>query len=285
MPKRPAINEREWFSRDAAFLDLLRGEADVVVVALEIARDRFPGLDFAPTLDWIRERGMELHERLTGGEGGRRELVELAGLLAGERGITGSSDAYRSADGSCLNRVVETGTGLPLTLSMLYVAVAREAGLKLGGVCSPGHFLARREGDEGEEPLFVDAFQEGRVLTLDEAVDRAREFAEGDREALEGMLAVAGNRAIVARMLNNLKAAYARVEDWDLALTTQRRLTALLPDEHSERRDLGLICLKKERFGEGLAWLESCLATARPEERPVLEQQCRIARGRVAAWN
>lgn len=285
MSKRPAIDVREWFPRDVAFPELVRGEADPVEVALEIARDRFPDLDFAPTREWIRERGMELGERLSGGETPRGELVALSGLLAGERGITGSSEAYRSADGSCLNRVIEIGTGLPLTLSMLYVAVAREAGLCLGGVCSPGHFLARRDGDAGEEPLFVDAFQEGRVLTLDEAVARAREFAEGDRESLEAALAIADTRAIMARMLNNLKATYARVEDWDLALASQRRLTALLPDTHSERRDLGLICLKKGRFGEGLAWLECSLATARPEERPVLEQQCRIARGHVAAWN
>lgn len=94
----------------------------------------------------------------------------LAERLAVKHNLTGSRDAYLQADGSYVNRVIETGRGIPISLSVIYMAVANQAGLGLHGVAAPGHFMTRYEAVDG--PLFIDAFANGEVLNLDQMLLR-----------------------------------------------------------------------------------------------------------------
>jgi len=274
------------FADDAEFKKLLGWQDDMVeltVAALELARDGYPKLEFAPALDWIASRGDELRGPIARAASDEALLAELSDCIAGKYGISGSSEIYEEADGSFLNRVIERKTGIPISLSVLYMGVAEKAGVALSGVAAPAHFLTCYE--TFDRPLFVDAFAAGKVLTHAECVARLEETQGLSREAARKALEPVGPRPIITRMLNNLKTLYAKQRDWGACWKVQHRLLALQPGSYGERRDWAVISIKAGRSGPGLEMLDECLKTCPTQEREFLQSQRREALGKLAKWN
>jgi regulator of sirC expression with transglutaminase-like and TPR domain len=274
------------FIADTEFRKLLEhrdDQIDLTTAALELARDAYPDLPFAPITDWIAARAAELSGPIARAGSDEALLGELAACLAGRHGLTGSTESFDSADGSFLNRVIERKTGLPISLSILYMAVAGRAGIELHGVGAPAHFLTRY--DTFDEPLFVDAFAGGSILTADECVNKIVAAQKLPEEQVRRALEPIGSRLIIIRMLNNLKTLYARFEDWRPCWKVQHRLLALMPAAHAERRDWAVIALKAGRSAAALEMFESCLRTCPADEKPFFEKQLQEARGKLAQWN
>jgi regulator of sirC expression with transglutaminase-like and TPR domain len=273
------------FARDAEFLKMLarRDDVHLTTAALEIARDAYPGFDFSTVHDWISDRAREISSAILQATDEENALGLLTHCLANEQQLMGCREAYSHADSSYLNRVIETRRGIPISLSVLYVAVANQAGLALHGVAAPGHFMTRYDGISG--PLFVDAFDGGEILTLDQMLLRVRLTTGMTEERAIQTLEPADPRTIIVRMLNNLKALYSEQANWDAAWLVQRRLAALQPASHDERRDLGLISLRANRPGVAIDLLERCLKSADKTEVPVLEAQLIEAQRQLAEWN
>jgi regulator of sirC expression with transglutaminase-like and TPR domain len=273
------------FRDDREFCALLaRGEdVNLPVAALELARDARPGLDFAPVLDWIDSRAAELAGALALARTDHEMLSRFGECLAGRYGIAGSKAAYESDAGSFLDQVIERKTGLPISLSVLYMAVADSAGVPLRGVGAPARFLTRYE--TLDEPLFVDPFAGGQVLSLDDCVARIAEAAGVSSEQALPALDAVGPRVIVTRMLNNLKALYARLGEWKKCFRVQHRLLALAPSAYAERRDWGLVALKAERAGPALEMLEQAVGVCPDDERELIKRHIDLARGQLARWN
>lgn len=273
------------YSRDAEFRKLLakRRDIDLTAAALELARDAYPDLDFAPVFAWIMARAGELTVPLARAGGDEQTLAALGACLAGTHGITGTAESYETADGSFLHRVIATKSGIPISLAVLYMAVANQAGVELRGVSAPGHFLTRFDGVV--EPLFLDAFHAGKILTLDAALERVQQATDLPTELALKALAPVGPRPIIVRMLHNLKALYAKQDKWCAARVVQERLVALDPASYDDRRDLALITLKADRPGSAHDMLEACLKTCPDDERPVLEQHLAESKKQLAQWN
>lgn len=274
------------FADDSEFTKLLGrrdDEIDLTRAALELARDAYPQLDFEPVLAWIEARGAELRGPLARAASDEALLSEIAACIAEKHGITGSAEIYEQADGSFLNRVIEQKTGIPISLSVLYMAVAEKAGIALRGVGAPGHFLTCYE--TFDKPLFVDAFAGGKVLTQAECLERVQETQGGDRKSARQALEPVGPRPIILRMLNNLKTLYAKQRDWPACWKVQHRLLALQPGAYGERRDWAVISIKSGRAGPGLAVIDECLKTCPPQEQEFLQSQRREALGKLAQWN
>jgi regulator of sirC expression with transglutaminase-like and TPR domain len=273
------------YTCDTEFIKLLtrRADVDLTLVALELARDAYPELEFAPVLQWIDDRAHDLE----GGVARARlesELLELLGEhLAVRHGLFGDSNCFHQVDSSYLHRVIETGRGLPITLSILYMAVAGRVGIELKGVSAPMHFLTRYESVDG--PLYVDAFGHGRVLSQSDCVKWVREIAQLDKASIRASLKPVGPRTIVIRMLNNLKALYAQQEKWTPAWMVQHRLAALQPCSYQERRDLALISIRANRPGHAIDLLRSCLQTCPAKEKETLELHLQEANVQVCRWN
>src|SRR5260221_3093973 len=126
------------FSADTEFLKLLGRQEDQVnltAAALELARDAYPDLLFEPTFSWIEGRAAELRGPMTRAGSDEAILGELSACLALTHGIVGSSEIFEHADGSFLNRVIEQKTGIPISLSVLYMAGAQAGG---GGALGGG---------------------------------------------------------------------------------------------------------------------------------------------------
>ena len=273
------------FSRDSEFSKLLarRQDIDLSRAALELARDAHPKLDFEHTLSWIHKRADELRSHIIRVRSDREILRELVRCLAGTHGLHGDKFAFQRAECSYINRVIETGVGIPISLSVVYVAVAQAAGMDLVGVATPMHFLTRFETVQG--PLFVDPFHAGQVLTYDECLEWLESLTGLPGDELESALEPAKPREIIIRMLNNLKALHVSQEAWELAWFVQRRLLALHSRAFDHRRDLAIIAIKSNRPGVAIDLLENCLKDCTPEDRPLLQSHLHAAEDQLAKWN
>ncbi|MDP1798591.1 MAG: transglutaminase-like domain-containing protein [Planctomycetaceae bacterium] len=274
------------YPEDDEFSKLLRRQREVnlPVVALEIARDAYPQLDFAHSLCWIAKRGSELIAPASRCHSDRALLKEIGRSLAGTHGLHGDKEAFHRPEASYLHRVIETGVGIPISLSLVYSAVAEEAGIQLSGVAAPMHFLTRYDGAGGT--FFVDAFNQGRVLNYDRAVRWLQEMTELTPDEIEPMLEPARPRDIVIRMLNNLKALYVQQEQWDSIWSVQRRLTALQPTVFDQRRDLALVALKTNRPGLAIDLLQRCMNDSDDEkDRRTIAQYLQAAEQMLSTWN
>jgi len=279
------VNSITNFPQDCEFQKLITRQSDVdlTTAALELARDAYPTLDFESVYDWIARRASELTSPLATAPAESQALAELGRCIAGQHGITGSRESYDEADGSFLHRVIERQCGIPISLSVLYMAVASRAGWRLRGVSAPGHFLVRYDSIDG--PLFLDPFDAGRVLSISECLGRVQKAAGVTSEMALSALKPVGPRTIITRMLNNLKALYARQSQWQGAWMVQRRLVALQPTSYNERRDLALLTLKAGQAGKSLDLLQACRRTCPQDEMELLDQQMDDARRQIARWN
>lgn len=279
MPRLPK------YECDGEFLKLMmrRSDVNLTVAALELARDADPGLNFQPTLEWIEDRAAELAGDVARATSEVAALRALSRCLADRHGLQGCDRAFCCADGSYLHRVVETGRGIPISLSAIYISVAQRVGIDLAGAAAPAHFLCRCETAAG--PLFVDPYHGGRLLKESDVVPWISELSECPPWDVRRSLGRATPRTIIVRMLNNLKVIHAQNQDWHQAWLAQHRLTALQPSVYRERRDLALLSVRANRAGTAIDLLESCLRTCPQEDREILEESLAQANTQLVRWN
>ena len=273
------------YSADQEFTKLLarRSDVDLTVAALELARDACPRLCFHETLDWIDRCAEEIHGSISAAWTEEDAIKRIAAKISIEHGIFGDSQAYHKAKSSYLPDVITGKRGIPISLSVLYMAVSERVGLELHGVAAPLHFLARFEATDG--PMFVDAFDHGRVMAWDQCVDWLVDITTLDSNHVVEYMEPVDSRSIITRMLNNLKLLHARNEDWQAAYNVQQRLTSLQPSSYRERRDYGVISIKANRPGQAIGILRECLESCPEDETELLEQQIEEAAGQVRNWN
>jgi regulator of sirC expression with transglutaminase-like and TPR domain len=220
-------------------------EIPLVWGALTIARDEYPDLDVAAYETRIAEFGTQARALASAGRDPVDAIRTLNAFLFDELGFSGNQADYYDPRNSYLNEVVERRLGIPISLGLIQMDVARQLGLTLHGVSFPGHFLVSLPVDGGL--LVLDPYHKGRSLDANELKKRAQPHVgdvEVKDEQLSELLTPATNRAILTRMLRNLKTLYAEKEDWGRALRCTDRLMALDDDTGTELRDRGLLYLK-----------------------------------------
>ena len=180
----------------------------------------------------------------------------LCQVLAKEEGFRGNTDDYHGPQNSCLNAVLETRLGLPITLSVVYLEVARRAGIALYGVSFPGHFLVACDYAGGKR--VIDPFDSGQTLNEAGCAALLRKTVPEARFTTR-LIAPASAKAIVERMLTNLKGSYLRKGDGPGALKAIEHLLALSPDNPLELRVRAAIFSALGAYRAALADIERCL--------------------------
>ncbi len=238
-----------------------RGEASLALdhAALLLAAEEYPALqveDYLAQLDALAE---ESRRRMTLGElfNPRECATALAGHLFYEGRFTGNSQAYFDARNSFLNEVIDRGKGIPITLAVIFIEVARRLGVKLFGVGMPGHFLVKYSNDE--EDIYFDPFNGGRILTEANCRELIAELYEGRMNFDRSFLYAVTKKQILSRMLQNLKNIYANASDLPKLLGVVERLLILNPDALAERRDCGLTYYGLKKYSLARADLETYL--------------------------
>jgi regulator of sirC expression with transglutaminase-like and TPR domain len=190
-------------SRLVAALDGPEAGIDLVHAALLVARHDDPELDVEGYRVQMRALARELEESLPAGADNEAKLRALRDFLFTRNGFHGSRSDYHNRANSYINRVLDDREGLPITLSVLFLELARAIGLEgVAGAPLPGHFMVRYAPREGALQL-IDVFDGGRIITRSEAQERVLEATgEGFREE---HLEPASKRDIIVRMLRNLQ--------------------------------------------------------------------------------
>ena len=196
----------------------------------------------------------ELAEEVRGdGNPTPAEQVErLRQVLFEEHQFRGDTETYYDPANCCLHSALETGRGMPITLAVLMIEVARRAGLELHGVGAPFHFLVKYHDPDANSERFLDPFRGAREIDRDALSERLRANDRGAGPNPESFLASVTKRQILQRILTNLKGAAVRKRDYFAAITTTDFLLALTPWSLEDRRDRGLLCYQTGQYIEAL---------------------------------
>ena len=199
-------------SKEEAEINLL--EAALLVSKLDNA-----DLDVASYLEAVDHMAHEATEKIGTSGTPRARAEALARYLFEDLLFHGSTAEYYNRSNSYLNEVLDDREGIPITLSVIFIELARRAGLPVVGIGLPGHFVVELRPTEGERQL-IDVFGGGKLIS------RAEAEALSGGPIDEALLQPASKRQIVVRMLQNLLGVAQRERDVESML---RYLDASIP--------------------------------------------------------
>jgi regulator of sirC expression with transglutaminase-like and TPR domain len=236
------------------FARLLKEEdlkIDLARACLMIAQDAYPSLDVEKYLSEIDSLGFRLRALLKN-QAIEERVVALNEFLFEKLGYWGNADDYYDPRNSYLNDVIDRKTGIPITMSILYLEVGRRIGLPLEGVSFPGHFLVRLRLRGGT--LILDPFSGGAPQSEPELRERLKRVIPEGASAevpvadlpLDQFLEPATNRQILTRLLRNLKAIYRETDKPERLLEVLDRMLVVAPDTPAELRDRGFVYQRLE---------------------------------------
>ena len=237
----------ELISREDKRIDLARA-------CLLIAQDAYPALDVERYMGEIERMATLVRARLATTAAGEDRVVALNQFLYEELGYWGNTEDYYDPRNSYLNEVIDRRTGMPITMSILYMEVGRRIGLPVEGVSFPGHFLVRVRLRGGV--LVLDPFSGGAPQSEDELRNRVkRVIPDGVADdlpaselPLDQFLEPATNRQIVSRVLRNLKGSYRKVNKPECMLDVLNRMLLVTPDASAELRERGYVYQRLECY-------------------------------------
>lgn len=240
----------EYLREDPACRNLAEGAVHAVAPALEEP-------DPALVTHRLDEWAFTLAGRMPLPWNTHQALDALNHLLFTELGFEGDRETYDDPLNALLPSVMDRRKGLPISLSILWVDLARRLGFDAVGVGLPGHFLAALRTDIGL--LCFDPFHKGRPLG-EEGGAALVKAATGGRVAFHrNMLRPIPDRQILVRLVRNLHLRFMHAEDWEEALWTSTHLILLEPDSPRTHKERAFIHLQRDEPGPALADLREAL--------------------------
>ena len=241
-------------------MDRPEEKIDLGRAALTIALNEYPNLDSAAYLARLDQLAVEVVQRCDASSDVLRSIAALNYVLFNEHGFCGNANDYYDPKNSFLNEVIERKTGIPITLSVLYMEVAQRIGVALDGVGFPGHFLVKCISDGAE--IVIDPFDRGEIRSPEElGLMLERLYGRGIGLRSEFLKAVS-KTDILKRMLGNLKAIHLKVNDLVKLLAVLDRLIILEPASAETIRDRGSVYLRLECYAQARTDFETYLRLA-----------------------
>lgn len=273
---------------------LARQPIDLARAALVIAKIEHGDLDPSSTLQQLDRWGTLAGERLRRVHDApvRARLETLNQVLYVDAGLDGNRANYNDFRNSFLNLVVERRLGIPISLALVYMEVARRCGIEVFGVSFPGHFLLRVPDDAGRDgsAVILDPFNGGREMDESDCQDLLQRHL-GDNAQFElGLLQPCSGRQMIARMLNNLKRVYIELRSFPQAHIATDLLLTVEPTFGSELRDRGLIAYHLDHYAAALRDLDQYLrlrtwTDADRDEHQHVEEHVKTLRAKLAGLN
>ncbi len=225
-----------------------------------------------------------LKRRLRGDISPTETLIALNHYLFDELGFGANASDYYDPRNSFLNEVIDRRRGIPITLALIHIEIGRRIGLALHGVAFPGHFLVKCTLREGA--VVLDPYARGASLGMEELQQRLRVLRGGalpSTDMVRHMLAAAGKKSILARMLRNLKGIYRERGDLARALAATDRIIGLEPGSAEEYRDRAGLYLDLECFRAALSDFRNYLMLKPGAEDASVVQRRVVELQRIAA--
>ena len=219
---------------------------DLLGAALTYAKPEYPGLDPEEYVGRVEALAERVRQQLSDSLETAEVLKAINRVLFEEEGFHGNKDDYYDPRNSYINEVLDRKTGIPITLSLVYMEVARRVGLVVFGVGMPGHFLLKLYDVNGQQ-TFIDAFHSGHLLSTAECEVRMEEVYEGQLQVRPEFTNTVGKRQILTRMLNNLRSIYISSRNFKKALRVVDFVLAIHPRSPEDLRQRALL-----RYNEGI---------------------------------
>lgn len=228
--------------------------------ALYIAQEEYPDLAVEAYINGLDTMAADVLEQLPHELYPMKVLQTINRYLFEDLGFTGNRTEYYDPCNSFLNDVIDRRTGIPITLSLVYLAIAERINFPMIGVNMPGHFLIRPIVDEME--VFVDTFHQGEILFPQDCEELLIKVFDRRVELRPEYVEPVGNRQFLGRLLTNLKVIYLNQKSFDKALDALDRILLLFPDSALETRDRGVINYRLNRYTVARQDFEHYLAIA-----------------------
>jgi len=185
---------------------------------------------------------------------------KISDVLFGELGFRGNTEDYYDPRNSFFNDVLERRIGIPITLSAVYMEIARRLPFPVSGVGMPGHFLVKYS-DRSLE-FFLDPYNGGEILSHQDCEEKLKQLYGDSLEFSEQLLDAVTHRQILARMLNNLKSIYLKGHTYDKGLAIVDMMVLVDPNDPGQYRDRGLLRLRLRQFEKASRDLEHYIKVA-----------------------
>ncbi len=231
--------------------------------ALYLALEEHPTLDVDANLEQLDRMAAVVRDRLPETRYPLRVISVINQYLYEELGFSGNRRDYYDPQNSHLNQVLDRRLGIPITLALVYLAIAKRVDFPMIGIGMPGHFLIRPMVEDMD--VYVDAFNAGEVLFRQDCEALLQKLYQEPVALRPEFLQPVGNRQFLARMLGNLKGIAINQNNIQGALAAVERILLLFPEASGELRDRGILYFQLRRWSEARQDLEGYLATMPPE--------------------
>jgi regulator of sirC expression with transglutaminase-like and TPR domain len=225
--------------RFAALVNRPHGGFRLAEGALLLAQEAYPDLRIEAYLHRLDTMAEAVRQRLGLELDPRRIVATINTYLFDDQGFRGNLEHYYDPRNSFLNDVLDRQTGIPITLSVLYIELGRGVGLPVAGVGMPGHFMVQYSAQEAS--FWIDPFYGGTMLSRAECVERQQQMYGQRLPWRDAYLEPVSDHDILRRMLYNLKLIYLRQGAHRQALGVVERLLLFAPHLSTEVRDRGLL--------------------------------------------
>lgn len=242
--------------------------------ALYLALEEHPTLDVDVTLEQLDRMAAIVRDRLPESRYPLQVIAVINHYLYEELGFSGNRQDYYDPQNSHLNQVLDRRLGIPITLALVYLAIAKRIDFPMMGIGMPGHFLIRPVVEEMD--VYVDAFNGGEVLFRQDCAALLQNLYQEPVTLRSEFLQPISNRQFLARMLANLKGIAINQNNVQSALAAVERILLLFPNASGELRDRGILYFQLRRWNEARQDLEGYLATRpSPEDRSLIQDMLR----------
>ncbi|HET6426176.1 MAG TPA: transglutaminase family protein [Planctomycetaceae bacterium] len=257
----------------AEFQKLIEGrdeDIDLTRGALLIAAMDNPELDVNAYVQEVDRIAKRIRKTLSESATEIEKLAAMKKDLFEEQGFHGSRHDYDHRANSYLNEVLDDREGLPITLAVLFMEVAKRLDVNVAGIGLPRHFVVRHLPSGGPGAI-IDAFERGQELSIDEA--KAKVAALGEVRWDDQYLEPATRRSILVRMLRNLIGNASNAEDHERMLRYIELVLVLTPDSVQDRYFRSVLSLQTQRYQQARMDAE-WLLEKEPEQFPreILEE-------------
>ena len=230
-----------------------------------LAHDEYPELDVQAALSSVDHLVERLHRRTARDSSTLSRLRALNRFFYQDLGFRGNVNDYYDPANSYIHAVLERRVGIPVSLALIWLELARSLGLPAHGVSFPGHFLIKVKLPLGlavVDPLNGESLAREQLEEMLLPHRRRTGLTDTRDTPLSLYLQAAPERDILARMLRNLKEIHQQAADWPRLLAVQERLVVLMPHAWSEYRDRGLAYAALGHNDRALSDLECYLVHA-----------------------
>ncbi len=241
--------DQETKNRFTSLIESQDSEIDLAEAALLVAKEEYPELNVDNYLRKLDQMADMVRHRLDDNPTPNDIALAINETFFNFTGMTGNWHEYYDPRNSYLNDVLDRKLGIPITLSVVYIELARRLGLSVEGLGFPGHFLVKYAIDDGE--VVLDPFHGGQSLSLEELNRRLEESLGDEFPGLEyapHLLDATPKKEILVRLLNNLKGIYRANSQWEKALSLQNLILEIGVNDPGDIYDRARLLERLECF-------------------------------------